>query len=120
MTWEPSIGKWNDDENYDLKEPTWQKLLHFASGQAEIRKLQDVLIWLNDRNMHDYYKKTLIIGCFLTKTGIDLHGQLGQESLAEITKLAASAETWEKCTVSLLKKEQIADEFICDFKDNFI
>lgn len=29
-TWEPTIGKWDDDENYIMMEPAWKRALAFA------------------------------------------------------------------------------------------
>ena len=28
--WEPTIGKWNDYGNYDIKEPQWKVALRYA------------------------------------------------------------------------------------------
>ena len=31
--WEPTIGKWNDEENYVMMEPSWKRALVFAREQ---------------------------------------------------------------------------------------
>ena len=32
-TWEPTIGKWDDEENYTIIEPAWKRALAFARDQ---------------------------------------------------------------------------------------
>ena len=31
--WEPTMGKWNDEENYTMMEPSWKRALVFARDQ---------------------------------------------------------------------------------------
>lgn len=46
--WEPTIGTWNDSENYDMMSPAWKKALCFADEQY---KNAGVVIHLKDRTI---------------------------------------------------------------------
>lgn len=46
--WKPTIGKWNDSENYDMKPPTWKRALCFAEEQY---KNAEAVIQLKDKIM---------------------------------------------------------------------
>lgn len=91
--WEPTIGKWNDYENYDIKEPQWKLALRYAGEKynaveaywdykdgVEKRRIpyiafvQNVLkILIDEACLNDYYLLTLgalarvneITGCAL-------------------------------------------------------
>ena len=77
--WEPTKGKWNDYENYDIKEPEWKLALRYAGEQYNatgtywnykdgnekkripyITFVQNVLkILIHEANLSDYYLLTL-------------------------------------------------------------
>ncbi len=78
--WEPTIGKWKDYENYEMKEPLWKIALNFAQEQYDRAEIyweyaenhekkripyivfvQNVLrILIKDTNISDY--SLLIVG----------------------------------------------------------
>ena len=46
--WKPTIGKWDDPENYDMKPPTWKRALYIAEEQY---KNAEAVIHLKDKTI---------------------------------------------------------------------
>ncbi len=91
--WTPTIGKWNDTDNYDISEPNWKKLVSFANERYEdagtyleykeglvLKKIpfvnftQNVLsIMGNELNVRsDFDWELCILGRLVAQTGISL------------------------------------------------
>ena len=119
MMWEPTIGKWNDDENYDLKEPLWRRLLVLASQHGDIEKLQRVLLWFSQKNMHGDYYRIVLIGCFLANAGVSIEEYVGASFLSAITEMTRDANTIDKCAIHLLEEQNVDEEFIEEFRVQF-
>ncbi len=45
MAWEPTVGKWFDDENYEMQKPLWQRLLTLSSQYGNEKRLLEILSW---------------------------------------------------------------------------
>jgi len=118
--WEPTIGKWYEDENYDRKEPLFRNLLGVASHHGHINRLQQILSWFNKQNMHGDYYKIILIGCFLKQKGVGLQEYISEPFLSVITEITARADGIEECAVCLLKKHNVDEEFIDEFETQFI
>ena len=120
MMWEPTIGKWYEDENYDIKEPLFRKLLELTSHHGHIKKLQQIISWFSKRNMYGDYYRIVLIGCFLKQKGVCLEEYISEPFLSVIAEIAAEADTIEECAVCLLKKQNVDEEFIDEFGTQFI
>lgn len=119
MSWEPTIGKWNDEENYVMIKPLWEQLLSLARPLPGARELLEVLTWFGRRNLHgDYYRERLT-GCFLRLAGVDLRVHMGAELRAEIHRLTETGGTLRGCAVCLLEHAGIDGEIIDDFRAAF-
>jgi len=118
--WVPTIGKWNDDENYDLKEPLWRGLLELASHQGDVKRLQQVLVWFGKMNMYGDYYRIILIGCFLEMAGVSIEELVGTSYLSIIAEMTRDANTIEECAIHLLKKQNVDEEFIDEFKMQFV
>lgn len=118
MSWQPNVGKWYD-EDYDIKEPLWRKLLEVASQYGDIKKLQQILSWFNKKNMHGDSYKIILIGCFLKQFGFNFDEYIDEHSLSVIAEMTTDPDTIENCAMNLLKKENVAEEFIDEFKTQF-
>jgi len=119
IMWEPTIGKWNDDENYDLKEPLWSKLLKLASHHGDIKKLQQILSWFGKMNMYGDYYWIVLIGCFLEKAGVSIEEHVGTSFLSVISEMIRDADAIDECAIRLLKKQNVDEEFIDEFRMQF-
>jgi len=118
--WEPTIGKWYDDENYDIKEPLSRSLLDLASHHGYVKKLQQILFWFNKRNMYGDYYKIVMIGCFLKQKGVGLEEYIREPFLSVIAEIVAEADSIEECAICLLNKQKVDEEFIDEFRIKFI
>ena len=118
--WEPTIGKWYEDEEYNIKVPLLHDLLKVASHHGDIKKLQQIISWFNKQNMHGDYYYAVLIGCFLKQKGVGLEGYISKPFLSDISEIAAQADTVEECAVCLLKKQNTDEEFIDEFEKQFI
>ena len=119
MAWEPTVGKWFDDENYQMKEPLWQRLLKLSSQYENEKRLREILSWFAGKNMYGDYYKIRLIGCFLYNAGVDLEEHVRAEELAAIAQIAKESKTIEDCAIRLLKKEKADKEFIDEFQMQF-
>lgn len=117
MSWEPTIGKWNDEENYVMKKPLWEQLLSLARSQPDVRDLLEVLTWFGRWNMHGSYYKERLTGCFLHLAGVDLSGHLGAALLSEITQIAEAGGTLRGCAIRILEQAGADEEIIDDFRE---
>ena len=63
MAWEPTVGKWFDDENYEMQKPLWQRLLTLLSQHGNEKRLLEILSWFGEKNMYGDYYKIRLIGC---------------------------------------------------------
>lgn len=119
MAWEPTVGKWFDDENYEMKEPLWQRLLTLSSQYENEKRLREILSWFGMKNMYGDYYKVRLIGCFLYKVGVNLEEHVSANELAAIVEIAKEGKNMDECAIYLLKKEKVDEEFIYDFKMRF-
>lgn len=117
--WEPAMGKWHDDENYDIKDPLWRELLELASHHGSTKRLRQVLTWFYKKNMHGDYYKILLIGCVLKKAGVRLDEYIGASYLALIDEMTGVGDTIDKYAVHLLKKEHAEEEVVEEFTAQF-
>jgi len=118
MAWEPTKAKWYD-ENYEIKEPLWQRLLNLSSQYENEKRLREILSWFGVKNMYGDYYKVRLIGCFLHKNGVDFEEYLSESELAAINEITNESETIDECAVYLLKKEEVDEELINEFKTQF-
>ena len=118
--WKPTVGKWNDDDNYDMKEPLWRNLLELAAHHGDIKKLQQIISWFNKQNMYGDYYKIVLIGCFLKQEEVGIEEYISEPFLSVITEITTDADAIEECAVCLLKKHNVAEEFIDEFRMQFI
>ena len=119
MAWEPTVGKWFDDENYEMQKPLWQRLLMLSSQYGNEKRLREILSWFARKNMYGDYYKVRLIGCFLYKVGVDLEEHVSADELAAIAEIAKEGKTIDECAIDLLKKEKVDEEFIDEFKIQF-
>ena len=119
MEWDPTVGKWFDDENYERKEQPWQRMLKLSSQYKNEKRLREILSWFGEKNMHGDYYKVRLIGCFLCKVGIDLGEHIGTDDLAAVNEIAKEGKTIDECAIYLLKKEKADEELIDEFKMHF-
>ena len=119
MAWEPTVGKWFDDENYEMQKPLWQRLLTLSSQHGNEKRLLEILSWFGEKNMYGDHYKIRLIGCFLYKAGVDLEKHIGAEDLAAIAEIANAGNTIDECAMYLLKKENVDEEFIDEFRMQF-
>ncbi len=119
MAWEPTLGKWFDDENYAVQKPLWKRLLNLSSQYENRQRLLEILSWFGGKNMHGDSYKIRLIGCFLHQAGVDLEGHIRADDLAAIAELARESKTIDECALRLLKQENIDEEFIDEFKTQF-
>ena len=76
MSWKPTIGKWNDEKDYQMKEPLWKSMLKVAAKHSDITELQELLLWLHNKNMQGDSFRMGIIGYHLCKIEVDLESEL--------------------------------------------
>ncbi len=119
MAWEPTVGKWFDDGNYERKEPLWQRLLRLSAQQENEKRLREILSWFAGKNMHGDFYKIRLIGCFLYLAGVDLEAHVHAAELAAIAQTAGESKTIDECAIRLLKKENADEEFIAEFQMQF-
>ena len=119
MAWEPTVGKWFDDEKYEMKAPLWQRLLALSAQYENEKRLREILSWFGRKNMHGDYYKVRLTGCFLYKAGVDLEEHVSAGELAAIAEIANESETIDECAVCLLKREKADEAFIDEFKKQF-
>lgn len=119
MAWEPTIGKWYDDENYDMKEPLWLELLALSARYGDHKRLREILSWFGGKNIYGDDVRILLIGCFLYQAGADLEEWVSKSMLSEITELAKAGDTLAACAAILLEKKNVDEEFIDQFHMQF-
>ena len=121
MPWEPTIGKWNDQDNYDIKDPLWKRMLIFAAQFEEVKELQKILCWFNSKNMCGDYYKECIIGCFLYIRGVDLSENFPLVSgVLDSIAIAEKSETLGECVLQIMREANTHKETIDAFKALFL
>lgn len=120
MSWEPTIGRWYDEDSYDIKDPLWKRMLIFASQFGEVKDLQKILSWFNSKNLCGDYYKECIIGCFLYTRGVNLTEKFPPvPSILDSIAIAEKSETVNECVLHVMKKANINKEIIDEFKNIF-
>lgn len=119
MSWEPNVGKWYDDNNYDIKKPLWKKLLDLSIQYGDTRRLKEILVWFDRKNMHGDYYKIFLISCFLHTAGVDLEEYIDTMLLSDIVNLAEKGNTMDACAINLLKREDVPEEYLEEFRTQF-
>ena len=76
MNWKSTNGKWNDEDNYVMKEPLWRSMLKIADKHSDIKELQEILLWLHNKNMQGDSIRIQVIGYYLCKLNVDLEKEL--------------------------------------------
>lgn len=118
MEWKPMIDKWNDEEQYDVKEPLWRRMLKVAMNYGDITELQATLLWLHHKNMQGDSFKMSLIGYHLCNLGVDLEKEMAfskQES-TEMLHFAKQFESLDECAIYMMRKYHISEEIIDEFK----
>lgn len=119
MQWQPNVGKWYDDENYDIKEPLWKRMLNLSAQHTDRKRLIEILSWFSQKNMYGDDYKLRLIGCFLLTKGVNLEEHVSETILSDIVALAGSAKTIDECALNLLNKANAPEEFIDEFRMQF-
>lgn len=119
MAWEPTIGKWADEENYVIKEPAWLQMLNASARYGGSRTLREILSWFGGKNLHGDHHWTLLTGCFLYLEGEDPRQWVGPRTRADILSLADGCGTIGACALRLLQREGIHEEFVEEFQEQF-
>ena len=119
--WEPTIGKWNDEDNYVVYEPLWKRMLIFASQFEGVKELQKILVWFNSKNICSNYYKECIIGCFLYARGVDLSENFPLvSSILDSIAIAEKSETIGECVLHVMRNANINKKTIDEFKAIFL
>lgn len=115
--WQPTIGKWYDEENYVIREAPWKQMWYRAAEYEDAKELQALLIWLNQNNMHGDLYKEYVIGCFLCRHGMDGEEFPGvyDRLAAEIRSIAAKGRDLNECTALVLEKLGVSEAKIEEF-----
>lgn len=117
----PTIGKWNDLENYDIDEPNWRQVLELADRYRHTDDVRKIMQWITDRKIEINYRLCCIASYgLLNITGFnkqeltDIIFERHADEVAELTKMSSSLEEY---AVNVLKKTNVPDEIIQEFKE---
>ena len=119
MEWKSTISKWDDEENYEIKEPLWKQMLRVAAKHGDITSLQETLLWLHNKNMTGDSIRIKIIGYYLCQLHVDLEKELSfsKQEVIDIINFSNQFETIDECTVYVMKELNIAKELIDEYKN---
>ncbi len=56
----PTIGKWNDLENYDIEEPDWRQVLELADRYRDAGDVRKIMSWIVERRIENDYRLNYI------------------------------------------------------------
>lgn len=116
--WEPTIGKWYDEDNYVIKEPLWKEMLNFAAKHSNVKDIQQVIIWLNNKNLSGDDIKIYVIGYALSNAGIDLKKEYpGLDYMtSKIIHYSQISNNLTEYVALVMKDFHVSDEIIAEFE----
>lgn len=114
-----NMTKWNDEENYIIKEPLWKSMLKIADKHGDITELQEILLWLHHRNIQGDDVRIRIIGYYLYTLNIDFEKDLNisKEMTIDMINFYKQFTTIDECVIYMMKKYNIHEEIIEEFKN---
>lgn len=116
MEWKPTIGKWNDEDNYDIKESLWRRMLNVASKYEEVKDVQEMLHRLSSRNLYGDRIRMYIIGYVLYQKNENLKEYLSDEMISNIHDFSAQSKSIFDYTVFVMKECHVSAAVIDEFR----
>ena len=113
--WKPTIGKWYDEENYNIVEPTWRRMLDVASEYQEVNTVQTVLVQLRNRNITSFDIRMYVIGYLLYQKDVDLSNYMQDSMISNIRSFSSQSQNIYEYTALVLKECHVSDAVIEEF-----
>lgn len=117
--WKPTIGKWHDEDNYNMIKPTWRQMLDAVSEYEEAKEVQTVLRQLGHRNLTGDDIRMYVIGYLLNQTDISLKKYIPDSMIAKIHSFSSQSQNIYDYTALVLKECHISDAVIEEIIDEF-
>lgn len=106
-TWKPTIGKWNDYENYDIKEPQWKLALRYAEEKySAVDAYWDYKDGVEKRRIPYITFIQNILKILIDEVGLNDHYLLTLGALARVNEITGC--TFEE--METLYSSNVADE----------
>lgn len=104
-TWKPTIGKWNDYENYDIKEPQWKLALRYAEEKySAVDAYWDYKDGVEKRRIPYITFIQNILKILIDEVGLNDHYLLTLGALARVNEITGCTfeemETLYSCNVA--------------------
>ncbi|MBQ8510879.1 MAG: hypothetical protein IJ493_13340 [Clostridia bacterium] len=118
MGWKPTIGKWDDEDHYDMKEPLWRTMLNYASKFEEVKDVQQTIRWLNSKNLYNDLIRIYTIGYVLHKKNVDIKKEfnLSDKTISKINDFSQRSNNISEYTILVMKECNVSDEIIAEFE----
>lgn len=107
--WKPTIGKWNDEDNYNMMEPTWRRMLNAAFEYPEVKEVQTVLSQLGRRNLTGDDIRMYVIGYLLNQKNVDLEIYLSDKMISKILVFSSQSQNIYEYTALALIECHVCD-----------
>ena len=119
--WKPTIGKWYDEENYNIVEPAWRRMLDVASEYKEVNTVQTVLVQLGNRNIKSFDIRMYVIGYLLHQKDVELKNYMPDSMISNIRSFTSQSQNIYDYTALVLKECHVSDAVIEEFiEENLI
>lgn len=118
--WKPTIGKWNDYENYDIDEPTWRQVLNLARKYRDVSDVIEVLTWINNRGIeNDAWNEYISAYGLIGKTACtedelsDILFSGGTAAVIEFTKNSSDLDEYAE---NVFRSTELPEAIISEFR----
>lgn len=110
--WKPTIGKWNDEENYNIVKPAWRRMLDVASEYSEAEEVQTILRQLGHRNLTGDDIRMYVIGYLLYQKDVDLKNYMPDSMIATIHAFSSQSQNIYDYTALVLKECHVSNAMV--------
>lgn len=116
IEWKPTLGKWNDNENYDIQIPIWRRMLNSISKYEDSKDVQKILILLESWNLTGDEIRMYVIGYVINKKGLNLSEFISEEMIQKIQDCSIHSKNIKQYTKKILKECHVSNAVIDEIK----
>lgn len=114
--WKPTVGKWNDTENYDIQTPIWRRMLNSISEYEDSKEVMKILILLGGWNLTGDEIRMYIIGYVINQKGLNLSEFVSEETIQKIQDYSIHSKNIKEYTKKILKECHVSNAVIDEIK----
>ncbi len=117
--WEPTIGKWDDIENFDIQTPIWRRMLNTIAEYDDFKNVFMILKVLGNWNITGDEIRQYVIGYAMVQKELDLKLFVSEDMIRKINYYSSKSSNIHEYTKRVLKECHVSEAVIdeMEFED---